>query len=79
MCGKQRVMILCIRITQGITQEGGLDRNKHQEISNISYISEIRKIITHGGIRTRLREIPEFSKKLREAPAKIGRLDTSVS
>ena len=39
----------------------------------------MREIINPGGRRTRLREIPEFSKNLQEAPNEIGRSDTSGS
>ena len=60
------------------TGGGGLDRNKHREnLDHRGYISEMREIITQGGKRTRLREIAEFSTKLLEAPAEIGRVYTS--
>ena len=69
-------MILGIWITQGITQGGGggggggFDRNEHRNLDHRGYISEMREIITL------LREIAEFSIKLREAPVEIGRVDT---
>ena len=47
--------------------------------SSLGNISQMWEIITPGGRRTRLREIPEFSIKLREAPAECGRVDSSVS
>ena len=45
--------------------------------SSLGNISQMREIITPGGRLTRLREIPEFSIKLREAPAECGRVDSS--
>ena len=47
--------------------------------SSLGNISHMREIITPGGRRTRLREIPECSIKLREAPAECGRVDSSGS
>ena len=61
-------MILGIWITQEIEKGGGVHREK---------FSEMQEIITPGGRRTRLREIAEFSTKLLEAPAEIGRVYTS--
>ena len=46
--------------------------------SSLGNISQMREIITPGGRRTRLREIPEFSIKLQEAPAECGKVDSSA-
>ena len=45
--------------------------------SSVGNISQMWEIITPGRRLTRLREIPEFSIKLQEAPAKCGRVDSS--
>ena len=47
--------------------------------SSLGNISQMREIITPSGRLTRLREIPKFSIKLREAPAECGRVDSSAS
>ena len=46
--------------------------------SSLGNISQMQEIITPGGRWTLLREIQEFSIKLREAPTECGRVDSSA-